>query len=104
MGEKILNALRQADVPATRPGGPRDLRSSEDRVALVTMHSSKGLEFPAVVIPGVGRYPKGKVDEKDEARLLYVAMTRAVEELVLTGDESAPFVRRLRETTEKEAA
>lgn len=104
MGEQIAKALHQARVPVSRPGASHDTRPGNDRVALVTMHSSKGLEFPAVVIPGVGRYPRDKVDEKDEARLLYVAITRAMEDVVLTGHPSAPFVARLRETADQEAA
>lgn len=48
------------------------------------MHSCKGLEFPLVAIPGVGRaVGEGRKDE--EARLLYVAMKRATRELVVAG-------------------
>ncbi|GAB2181889.1 nuclease-related domain-containing DEAD/DEAH box helicase [Denitratisoma sp. agr-D3] len=59
--------------------------SDEDKVTLITMHSCKGLEFPLVVIPGTERF--GSDDELDpqEAKLLYVAMTRATQELVLCG-------------------
>ena len=52
---------------------------------LVTMHSCKGLEFPLVVIPGAEKI-KGAGDlSAQEAKLLYVAMTRATRELVLCG-------------------
>jgi hypothetical protein len=59
--------------------------SNEDKVILITMHSCKGLEFPLVIIPGTERI--GGRDDLDpqEARLLYVAMTRATRELVLCG-------------------
>lgn len=60
------------------------------------MHSSKGLEFPVVFIPGLGYLPTGKGTTADEARLLYVAMTRAIEVLVLTGDHRSVFVKRLK--------
>ncbi len=57
----------------------------EDKVTLITMHSCKGLEFPLVIIPGADRI-KLKIDASpQEARLLYVAMTRATRELVLCG-------------------
>ncbi len=59
------------------------------------MHSSKGLEFPVVCIPGVGRLPSPKETVEDEARLLYVGMTRAVDQLVMTCDRSSEFVQRL---------
>ncbi len=59
--------------------------SDEDKVTLITMHSCKGLEFPLVVIPGADRI-RGKGELlAQEAKLLYVAMTRATQELVLCG-------------------
>ncbi|HTU19032.1 MAG TPA: 3'-5' exonuclease, partial [Gemmataceae bacterium] len=64
-----------------------------DRVSLLTFHSTKGLEFSRVYIAGVedgqlpGRYAQeeGRAEEIHEARrLLYVAMTRAKDRLILT--------------------
>ena len=59
-----------------------------DAVTLMTMHSSKGLEFPSVYIAGVerGLFPLPKsFDEpselEEERRLFYVAITRAQERL-----------------------
>ncbi|MBS3914376.1 MAG: ATP-binding domain-containing protein, partial [Bacteroidetes bacterium] len=43
-----------------------------------------GLEFPLVAIPGVGRAEVDEGRKDEEARLLYVAMTRATRELVVT--------------------
>ncbi len=54
-----------------------------DSVKLITMHSSKGLEFALVGIAGLGA-PLKEEEAEDEARLLYVAMTRATHELVMT--------------------
>ncbi len=47
------------------------------------MHSSKGLAFPVVFIPKLGYLPNRAGEVADEARLLYVATTRAIERLVL---------------------
>jgi DNA helicase II / ATP-dependent DNA helicase PcrA len=64
-----------------------------DRVSLLTFHATKGLEFSRVYVAGVedgqlpGRYAQddGRADEVHEARrLLYVAMTRAKDRLILT--------------------
>ncbi len=61
-----------------------------ESVTIMSMHSAKGLQFPVVFIAGLedGIIPlrlEGKeADEEEERRLLYVAMTRAEEELVLT--------------------
>ncbi len=57
---------------------------SENRVTLMTVHSSKGLEFPVVFVSGLddGLFPLfGTFDNKDELeeerRLFYVGVTRA---------------------------
>jgi superfamily I DNA/RNA helicase len=62
-----------------------------ERVALMTMHASKGLEFPVLFIAGCedGLIPyRRKRDEdqdlREERRLFYVALTRAQEEVFLT--------------------
>ena len=61
-----------------------------DRVALMTLHASKGLEFPVVFIMGseenlIPYQREGKgFDLEEERRLFYVGMTRAREKLVLT--------------------
>jgi DNA helicase-2/ATP-dependent DNA helicase PcrA len=63
------------------------------RVTLMTLHASKGLEFPCVHIAGLeeGLLPHARALEEDprggleeERRLLYVGMTRAMDELSLT--------------------
>ena len=63
---------------------------SENRVTMMTAHSSKGLEFPVVFIAGLdeGLFPIfGSLDHKkdleEERRLFYVALTRAQEKVYL---------------------
>jgi len=57
---------------------------SDNRVTLMTVHSSKGLEFPVVFIAGLddGLFPlyasiEVKKELEEERRLFYVALTRA---------------------------
>ena len=57
----------------------------EDTVKFLTMHSCKGLEFPLVAIPGVGLLGEQEDRKDEDARRLYVAMTRATRELVVVG-------------------
>ncbi|MDN5924984.1 MAG: NERD domain-containing protein, partial [Xanthomonadales bacterium] len=57
--------------------GKRALFDGDPAVKLVSMHSSKGLEFGAVFVPELGLMPRAMDAETQEARLLYVAMTRA---------------------------
>jgi len=63
----------------------------EDKVTLITVHSAKGTEAPVCYIPKAepGMYPHSRSlgdinDEEEERRILYVAMTRAKNELILT--------------------
>jgi DNA helicase-2/ATP-dependent DNA helicase PcrA len=64
-------------------------KADEDAVQLMTMHSSKGLEYRVVVIPEMneGQIPSSRCvkssEIEEERRLLYVAMTRAKERLFL---------------------
>ncbi len=66
-----------------------------DAVTLMTLHGSKGLEFPVVFLFGMdkGRFPLefglGGADLEKERRLCYVGMTRAQEELILVGGKEA---------------
>ena len=98
-GEKLAEALERQDIPArlAEGRGKGALFAVGDTVKLVTMHSSKGLEFPFVIIPGLGSLPKEGKDEAGEARLLYVAMTRATERLVLIHHRDSVFSKRIRD-------
>lgn len=58
-------------------------------VSLLTLHTSKGLEFPVVFITGFeeGLIPytlASDLDMEEERRLFYVGMTRAMDELIIT--------------------
>jgi hypothetical protein len=70
--------------------------SLRDSVKIMTLHSSKGLEFPVVAIAGLGFMPYKEEEAADDARLLYVAMTRATEHLIMTASKNSTFVQRLR--------
>ena len=63
---------------------------SENRCTLMTVHSSKGLEFPVVFIAGMdeGLFPlynslDNKEELEEERRLFYVALTRAQERVYI---------------------
>ncbi|MFW5913792.1 MAG: ATP-dependent helicase [Bacillota bacterium] len=65
--------------------------TDEDAVTLMTMHAAKGLEFPVVFIVALehGLFPlyrslENPKDLEEERRLMYVAVTRAQDQLFLT--------------------
>lgn len=99
IGEEIVNRLRAAGIPVEWLGeatGRGRFNLGEDSVKVMTMHLSKGLEFPVVAIPGLGHMPFRGQDVREEAKLLYVAMTRAMEMLLMTCHRETEFVTRLR--------
>lgn len=68
-----------------------NLEDEKDYVKLMTIHNSKGLEFPIVFIVGAeeGLFPGNRADFdsnelEEERRLCYVAITRAEEKLYIT--------------------
>ena len=83
--------LDQASLDA----GENQANENEDAIQMMTLHSSKGLEFPLVFIAGCeeGLFPHRRSAEDpkqlaEERRLCYVGMTRAMERLYLTHAES----------------
>ncbi len=83
LSEFLENVALIADVDSMLEGG--------DAVTLMTLHSSKGLEFPMVFLDGLeeGVFPHSRAlysdtELEEERRLCYVGMTRAKEELHLT--------------------
>jgi hypothetical protein len=69
-------------------------------VRVCTIHSAKGLEFPAVILCGVDQLPNAlQGDEASDANLLYVGLTRAQDHLVLTWTGSSAFTRRVEKSS-----
>ena len=86
LGEFLEEVALVADID--------NMDDSEERVTLMTLHSAKGLEFPLVYLAGMedGLFPgmmsissDDRSELEEERRLCYVGITRAKEELVLTG-------------------
>jgi len=93
-----LSPLQEFLDRAALDAGERQAAEHEDSVQLMTLHSAKGLEFPAVFLAGMEEnlFPhRMSLEEgsglEEERRLCYVGITRAMELLYLTYAE----VRRL---------
>jgi hypothetical protein len=97
VGKVLAEVLQRRDIPFQwQQAKGAGYSPVHDSVKLITMHSSKGLEFSLVGIPGLGAELKEEDIVEDEARLLYVAMTRATHELVMTCDGITPHTDKLK--------
>ncbi len=97
---EILRSWRQDDKSAGENGALRRKESEADCVKIMTMHVSKGLEFPVVFVAwGFGKLgAQAEAGEKEKAiregkRLLYVALTRAEHKLYLPWSQWAQHKR-----------
>jgi len=93
--EENLNELDMFLAHAALESGDMQGDDYEDCVQLMTLHSSKGLEFKLVFLVGLeeGLFPSqqstddvGRLEE--ERRLCYVGITRAMQQLYITHAES----------------
>jgi hypothetical protein len=92
--ERCADVLRQRKLPHEVRKGSGTFNPLADTVKVMTMHVSKGLEFPVVALSGVGQMPGEGQDESEEARLFYVAATRATQRLFIPLSGSGKFAAR----------
>jgi DNA helicase-2/ATP-dependent DNA helicase PcrA len=90
--EGLTDFLETIELDRTLSSG----EETADAVTLITMHNTKGLEFPVVIVTGLeqGLFPREDdqgEELEEQRRLFYVAITRAKDELYL----SACHYRRL---------
>ena len=85
LADYLQDASLATDFDRTR------IDKDADCVAMMTIHSAKGLEFPVVFIAGMeeGLFPSEMTADsprqlEEERRLFYVALTRAERQVVLT--------------------
>ena len=62
---------------------------------ILTQQSSKGLEFPRVIVVGLGKLKAEPENVGRESRQLYVAMTRARQCLLVTASEANVHTRKI---------
>lgn len=102
---KVKAALDVHDIPNTCLLEQKDKKNYDatlNKVTITTVQSSKGLEFPRVIIIGLGKVMESSEEDKQHnARLLYVGMTRAQEKLVLTSDSMNDISRKLSSLSER---
>jgi hypothetical protein len=104
MGNCIFQDFQKMHIPiewVNANNNSRNYNPAQESIKLITMHSSKGLEFPIVLIPGLGYMPNENQELGEEARLIYVAMTRAMEQLIITCHRSSEFTNRIESALSK---
>lgn len=86
--EEALEALLESAALASDQD---EIKENTNVVRLMTVHASKGLEFPYVFITGLeeGLFPyeregEGEANQEEERRLMYVALTRAEKKVFLS--------------------
>ncbi len=86
--EEALEALLESAALASDQD---EIKEDTHAVRLMTVHASKGLEFPYVFITGLeeGLFPyeregEGEANKEEERRLMYVALTRAEKKVFLS--------------------
>jgi hypothetical protein len=98
---RLLRNLEGAGIPSTWVS--QDVRSKEmydvttDRVSLISIHSSKGLDFDLVYLVGLDHIRGTEEAGQNLISLVYVAMTRAKYRLVIPYVEETELIRRLKE-------
>jgi hypothetical protein len=100
--ESLTQALhkRQIATQSMATKAIRDFDWKQPSIKLLTLHSAKGLEFPLVFVIGLDAMPHMNEPMDEELRLLYVGMTRATHELVLSAAGSSAMVQRVRNSLE----
>jgi hypothetical protein len=98
MGKALADKFTKLGIPIQwmrSTAEKREFDSHDDSVKLMTMHSSKGLEFETVAACGIGYMGKTEDRLLQDAKLLYVAMTRATRNLLLTSSEPGELTQKL---------
>ncbi|GAA0424854.1 nuclease-related domain-containing DEAD/DEAH box helicase [Cocleimonas flava] len=98
IGQKLQLAFVNAGIPSKWLGTKKMKKAynpNDDSVTIMTIYSSKGLEFPVVAVSGVGFMPRKNHNKISEAKLLYVALTRSTEKLLVTSHVENEFTKEL---------
>lgn len=86
----LLDFLQKVSLYTTREGEQGGDGTPDDFLFLMTLHNAKGLEYPYVFIAGTeeGFLPHimsiDEGNEEEERRLMYVGITRAMEQLFIS--------------------
>jgi superfamily I DNA/RNA helicase len=101
-GKRIAHQLQALGIPHLLMADRRGKRAYDPRkpqVNILTVQSSKGLEFRSVIFIGLGQIENSETQAAQTMKLLYVGMTRAKEHLMITAAGRNDFTERLEAMT-----
>jgi UvrD-like helicase C-terminal domain/Nuclease-related domain/AAA domain len=97
IAQTISQRLQQVGIPNLCMDSKENKMAyspTQELVSVLSLHSSKGLEFETVILAGIDRIHYVAKDLADQVRLMYVGMTRAKSQLLITSSESTLFTDR----------
>lgn len=97
-GRRVAHALKFLGVPhllMANQAGKRAYDPRTPQVNILSVQSSKGLEFRSVIFLGLGQIESAESEAAQNMKLLYVGMTRAKERLLITASGRNDFTERL---------
>jgi superfamily I DNA/RNA helicase len=97
-GKRIADQLQAHGIPHLLMADRTSKRAYDPRksqVNLLSVQSSKGLEFRSVIFIGLGQIDTSETQADQTRKLLYVGMTRAKERLLITSSGHNEFTERL---------
>jgi superfamily I DNA/RNA helicase len=103
--ENLLRKLSASGIPANWVS--QDVRAKQlydittDRVSLISIHSSKGLDFDLVYLVGIDHIRPTEGTWRNLISLVYVAMTRAKYRLVIPYAQETELVAHIRKCLQK---
>jgi len=106
-GKRIADQLQAHGIPHLLMADRTSKRAYDPRksqVNLLSVQSSKGLEFRSVIFIGLGQIDTSETQADQTRKLLYVGMTRAKERLLITSSGHNEFTERLSSMTTSLAA
>ena len=79
----------------------KNYQITANSVVVTTIHSAKGLEFEKVYFAGLESFPMRELNERENASMIYVGMTRAKHSLSMLAAKETEIVAKLRENIKK---
>ena len=103
--QAVLTSLEEAGIEyewiTRNQESKRSFQLSSAKVKVSTIHSAKGLDFAAVALVGLSLLPSSAEQAEVERKLVYVGLTRARNELLITHCKNSQFIVDLKQCQEK---